>query len=73
MALCAPCEALNGKSGDLDPHDDLRGQDHCLIGGGVKETYRCRCGGKFERFVASKAFGNESGSWKFGRRCAQWL
>lgn len=65
MALYPPCEALNGKPGDIDPHDDLRGQDHSLIGGGVKETYRCRCGGKFERFVASKAFGNESGTWKF--------
>ena len=65
MALCPSCEALNGKPGDIDPHDDLRGQDHCLIGGGVKETYRCRCGDKLERFVASKAFGNESGSWKF--------
>ena len=65
MALCPSCEALNGKPGDIDPHDDLRGEDHCLIGGGVKETYRCLCGGKLERFVASKAFGNESGSWKF--------
>ena len=65
MALCPSCEALKGKPGDIDPHDDLRGEDHCLIGGGVKETYRCLCGGKLERFVASKAFGNESGSWKF--------
>jgi hypothetical protein len=65
MALCPPCQALEGKSADLDPHDDLRGQNHCLIGDGVKETYRCRCGAKFERFVANKAFGNQSGAWTF--------
>jgi hypothetical protein len=56
MALCPPCEALQGKPADIDPHDDLRGQDHVLLGDGVRETYRC---------VASKAFGNQSGSWKF--------
>ena len=65
MALCQSCEALEGKSADLDPHDDLRGQDYALLGNGVRETYRCRCGAKLERFVATKAFGNESGSWKF--------
>jgi hypothetical protein len=65
MALCPPCQALEGKSADIDPHDDLRGQDHSLFGGGVREIYRCRCGAKLERFVASKAFGNESGAWKF--------
>jgi hypothetical protein len=58
---------LAGKSADLDPHDDLRGQDHALLGSGVKETYRCRCGARFERFVASKAFGDQSGSWTFLR------
>jgi hypothetical protein len=65
MALCKGCEALEGKSADLDPHDDLRGQDHALLGNGVKETYRCRCGAKLERFVANKAFGDQSGCWKF--------
>lgn len=65
MALCQACEALEGKSADLDPHDELRGQDHSLVNDGVKETYRCRCGAKLERFVANKAFGNESGCWKF--------
>lgn len=65
MALCSACEALDGEPADIDPHDDLRGQDHSLLQEGVRETYRCRCGAKFERFVANKAFGNESGSWKF--------
>lgn len=65
MALCSGCEALEGKPADIDPHDDLRGQDHNLLREGVRETYRCRCGASFERFVASKAFGNQSGSWKF--------
>ena len=68
MAWCPPCEALAGKPADIDPHDDLRGQDHSLLGDGVKETYRCRCGAKFERFVANKAFGNQSGSWTFLNR-----
>lgn len=65
MDLCRACQALEGKPGDVDPHDDLRGQDHSLFGDGVKETYRCRCGAKLERFVANKAFGTHSGSWKF--------
>jgi hypothetical protein len=65
MNLCPACQALEGKPGDVDPHVDLRGQDHCLWGDGVKETYRCRCGAKLERFVANKAFGTQSGSWKF--------
>ena len=65
MTLCPPCEALEGKPADIDPHDHLRGQDHNLIHDGVRETYRCVCGAKFERFIANKAFGNQSGSWKF--------
>ena len=65
MALCPSCEVLQGKSADIDPHDNLRGQDHNMLVDGVRETYRCRCGAKFERFVANKAFGNQSGSWKF--------
>ena len=65
MVSCPACEALKGKSADVDPHDDLRGQDHSLLGNGVKETYRCRCGARFERFVARKAFGDESGIWNF--------
>jgi hypothetical protein len=64
MALCPACEALEGKSADVDPHEDLRGQEHNLRGDGVVETYRCRCGAKLERFVANKAFGARSGSWK---------
>jgi hypothetical protein len=55
---------LDGKSADLDPHDHLRGQDHSLRNDGVFEVYRCRCGAKLERFVANKAFGAQSGSWK---------
>jgi hypothetical protein len=65
MTLCLPCEALKGKPGDIDPHDDLRGQHHSLIDDGVEETYHCRCGAKFERFVANKSFGNRSGCWNF--------
>ena len=65
MDLCLACQALEGKPGEVDPHDNLRGQDHSLFGDGVRETYRCRCGAKFERFVANKAFGTQSGSWKF--------
>jgi hypothetical protein len=65
MALCSGCEALEGKSADIDPHDNLRGQNHNLLPEGVRETYRCRCGANFERFIANKAFGNQSGSWKF--------
>ena len=65
MKSCPACQELEGKPGDIDPHDDLRGRDHVLLDHGVKETYRCRCGAKFERFVANKAFGNHSGSWKF--------
>jgi hypothetical protein len=65
MALCPPCQALEGQTADTDPHDGLRGQNHSLYGDGVRETYRCRCGAQLERFVASKAFGNQSGSWKF--------
>jgi hypothetical protein len=64
MAVCPACEALEGKSADIDPHDHLRGQDHNLCGEGVTETYRCGCGAKLERFVANKAFGAQSGSWK---------
>jgi hypothetical protein len=65
MVLCPACEALNGKSADVDPHDDLRGRDHNLMDTGVREAYRCRCGAEFERFVANKAFGDQSGCWKF--------
>jgi hypothetical protein len=65
VPLCSHCEALEGKSADIDPHDDLRGQNHNLLRDGVSETYGCRCGAKFERFVGNKAFGNQSGSWKF--------
>ena len=65
MVLCPSCEALEGKPADIDPHDDLRGRDHSLIESGVRETYRCRCGATLERFIGSKVFGNQSGSWKF--------
>ena len=68
MSVCPACQALNGKSADIDPHDELRGQDHALLRNGVRETYRCKCGARFERFVASKAFGDQSGSWTFLRR-----
>ena len=64
MTLCQACKALEGQSGDLDPHDGLRGQDHNLKDDGVFEIYRCQCGAKMERFVANKAFGARSGSWK---------
>jgi hypothetical protein len=64
MTLCPACKALEGQSADLDPHDDLRGQDHNLKNDGVFEIYRCRCGATLERFVANKAFGAQSGSWK---------
>jgi hypothetical protein len=64
MAFCPACEALEGKPADVDPHDNLRGVDHNLCRDGVVEIYRCGCGAKFERFVANKAFGARSGSWK---------
>jgi hypothetical protein len=64
MALCPACDALEGKPADVDPHDHLRGQDHHLHGDGVVEVYRCQCGARLERFVANKAFGARSGSWK---------
>jgi len=64
MSMCPACKALEGRSGDIDPHDHLRGQDHHLQDSGVFEIYRCRCGAKLERFVANKAFGAQSGSWK---------
>ena len=68
MTWCPACQQLEGKSADIDPHDQLRGQDHSLLTNGVRETYRCKCGAKFERFVANKAFGDQSGSWTFLRR-----
>ena len=64
MSLCPACQALEGQPAEVDPHDDLRGQDHTLSGGGVVEVYRCRCGAKLQRFVATKLFGGQSGSWK---------
>ena len=71
MAFCSGCEALEGKSADIDPHDDLRGQHHNLLREGVRETYRCRCGASLERFVGNKAFGNQSGSWRFLKTSAR--
>ena len=61
---CKACAELAGKSGDVDPHDQLRGENHALRDDGVVEVYRCRCGAKLERFVARRAFGEESGTWK---------
>ena len=64
MESCPDCQALKGQSADIDPHDHLRGQDYSLLANGIRETYRCRCGTRFERFVATKAFGAQSGTWK---------
>ena len=60
---CSACEAQAGKPGDVDPHDGLRGHSHHLRSDGVVETYVCRCGTRFQRFVAAKALGAHSGSW----------
>jgi hypothetical protein len=65
VKYCSACEALRGQPGDVDPHDQLRGQNHHLRNDGVAEVYGCRCGARLERFVATKAFGAQSGSWKF--------
>ena len=62
---CLACKELTGQPGDVDPHDDLRGQNHYLRADGVGEVYRCRCGASLERFVARTGFGEESGTWKF--------
>ena len=61
MNLCPACQAIEGQPADVDPHDDLRGQHHCLFAEGVRETYRCRCGAQLERFVASRPFAGAFG------------
>ena len=62
---CAGCTALASQSADIDPHEQLSGETHALCSAGVIEAYKCRCcGAKLERFVATKAFGARSGSWK---------
>ena len=65
MARCPDCESLQGKSADIDPHEQMRGEAHTLRNDGVMELYACRrCGSTWERFVATKAFGAQSDSWK---------
>jgi hypothetical protein len=65
MARCPDCESLQGKSADIDPHEQMRGEAHTLRGDGVMELYACRrCGATWERFVATKGFGAQSGAWK---------
>lgn len=69
MAYCTPCEALEDKSADVDPHEQMRGEAHTLQRDGVLEVYVCRlCGAKWERFVGAKTLGFQSGSWKALKR-----
>ena len=66
---CPACQALSGKPADIDPHNYMRGDTYSLAREGVTEVYTCRkCGTKSERFVATKAFGAQSGSWKTLKR-----
>jgi hypothetical protein len=65
MIRCPACQSLEGQSADIDPHEQMRGDAHNLRADGVVEVYSCRpCGTRWERFVANKAFGASSGSWK---------
>ena len=62
---CPACESLAGTSADVDPHEKMRGDTHCLRDDGVVEVYTCKpCGTRWERFVATKLFGVQSGSWR---------
>jgi len=65
MSYCQACQSLRGQPGDIDPHDNMRGEAHILRNDGVIEVYTCRgCGAKWERFVGARTLGMQSGSWK---------
>lgn len=68
VKACAACQGLAGQPGKVDPHLELRREQHFLRSDGVREVYACRCGAKLERFVASKSFGSETGPWKTLKR-----
>ena len=65
MKQCPNCRALEGQPADIDPPPQMSGQAHHFQGHGVWERYRCKaCGSEWERYIATKTLGAQSGSWK---------
>jgi hypothetical protein len=54
-----------GRSAETHPPAQLRPQTHYFVPKGVVDVYRClSCGAEWERFLADRDVGAQSGAWK---------
>ena len=62
---CRTCDSLEGQSAETGPTEQMRPETHYFVKDGVVDVYKCqKCGSRWERFVADKECGTQSGSWK---------